>query len=166
METATTEDFSVVRREGRREVKRNVKHYDLGAVISVGYRVNSKRGVAFRQWATRILRQRLVADYQKRSALTEQYRAGFQNVELLAQHASDTDAAAILDLIGRYARSWRLLLQYDENKLPLPPPPTHAGKRMQRHRAQPLPLEGGGRRAMSWRRCFRRTIYKSAKARR
>ena len=44
-EPATTEDFSVVQTEGRREVTRTVKHYNLDAIISVGYRVNSKRGV-------------------------------------------------------------------------------------------------------------------------
>jgi prophage maintenance system killer protein len=126
----TIRKFRIVRQEGKRQVERNIAHYDLDAVISVGYRVNSKRGVAFRQWATQVLRQRLVADYQKRTARTEQYLAGFQNVELLAHQASDADASAILDLIGRYARSWRLLLQYDENKLP--PPPTLPSKRMQR----------------------------------
>ena len=43
-EAATTEDFSVVQTEGRRKVNRRVKHYNLDAAISVGYRVNSKRG--------------------------------------------------------------------------------------------------------------------------
>ena len=128
-ETPTTEDFSVVQTEGRRKVRRNVKHYNLDAVISVGYRVNSRRGITFRQWATRILRQRLLDDYRKRSDEAAQYLAGLKNVELLAHHA-DTDAPALLDLIGRYARSWRLLLQYDENQLP--PPPSQATKRMQR----------------------------------
>lgn len=43
-ETATTEDFSVVQQEGRRTVARKIKHYNLDAIISVGYRVNSRRG--------------------------------------------------------------------------------------------------------------------------
>jgi len=128
-ESATTEDFSVVQTEGRRKIRRKVKHYNLDTVISVGYRVNSKRGVVFRQWATRILRQRLLDDHRKRTAQAEQYLAGLGNVEFLAHHA-DADARAMLDLIGRYARSWRLLLQYDENKLP--PAPTLPTKRMQR----------------------------------
>ena len=46
---ATTEDSSVVQREGRRHVTRQVKYYNLDAIISVGYRVNSKKGVQFRQ---------------------------------------------------------------------------------------------------------------------
>lgn len=50
-ESATTEDFSVVQTEGSRQVSRRVKHYNLDAIISVGYRVNSRRGVRFRQCA-------------------------------------------------------------------------------------------------------------------
>lgn len=127
---ATIRKFRIVRREGRRQVERSIAHYDLDAVISVGYRVNSKRGVAFRQWATRTLRRRLLDDHRKRTAQAEQYLAGLQNVELLASQATDADAAAALRLIERYARSWRLLFQYDENKLPAPP--AVPSKRMQR----------------------------------
>ena len=60
---ATTEDFSVVRSEGNRRVRRVVTHYNLDAIISVGYRVSSKRAVRFRQWATRTLREHLVSGY-------------------------------------------------------------------------------------------------------
>ena len=56
MEPATTEDYLVVRTEGERRVRRTLKHYNLDTVISVGYRINSKRGVRIRQWATRTLR--------------------------------------------------------------------------------------------------------------
>ena len=62
-EEATTEDSSVVRQEGKRRVMRQVKHYNLDAVVSVGYRVSSKRAVQFRQWATRILREHLTQGY-------------------------------------------------------------------------------------------------------
>lgn len=47
-ESATTEEYSAVQGEGRRGVRRNLKYYNLDAIISVGYRVNSKRGVQFR----------------------------------------------------------------------------------------------------------------------
>jgi len=56
---ATTKDFLAVRTEGSRKVKRTLKHYNLDVIISVGYRVNSKRAVQFRQWATRTLREHL-----------------------------------------------------------------------------------------------------------
>jgi Virulence protein len=49
---STTEESSIVQKEGEREVKRDVVFYNLEAVISVGYRVNSERGAAFRTWAT------------------------------------------------------------------------------------------------------------------
>ena len=62
-ETATTEDFSVVRQEGSRTVTRKVKHYNLDAIIAVGYRVNSKRATAFRQWATKVLRDFVIRGY-------------------------------------------------------------------------------------------------------
>lgn len=54
-EAATTEDYSVVRIEGSKEVKRRIKHYSLDAIIAIGYRVNSKKATQFRQWATQIL---------------------------------------------------------------------------------------------------------------
>ena len=56
-ETATTEDFSVVRQEGSRQVQRRIKHYNLDTIISIGYRVNSTRATRFRQWATQRLRE-------------------------------------------------------------------------------------------------------------
>ena len=60
VEAATTKDFLVVRIEGKRRVSRCVRHYNLDAIISVGYRVNSKRGVKFRQWATSVLKEYLL----------------------------------------------------------------------------------------------------------
>lgn len=59
LEESTTGESSVVRQEGARQVKHNIKFYNLDAIISVGYRVNSKRAVQFRQWATGILREHL-----------------------------------------------------------------------------------------------------------
>jgi len=55
-ENLTTEDFSVVQKEGKREVRRTLKHYNLDAIISVGYRVNSSKATKFRQWATSVLK--------------------------------------------------------------------------------------------------------------
>ena len=56
-QNSTTEDFSVVQKEGIREVTRKLKYYNLDAVISVGYRVNSDRAIQFRRWATNILKE-------------------------------------------------------------------------------------------------------------
>jgi hypothetical protein len=62
-EALTTEFFSVIQKEGKRNVKRNIKHYNLDAILSVGYRVNSKRGTQFRQWATQRLKDYLLKGY-------------------------------------------------------------------------------------------------------
>lgn len=72
-ENATAEEFSVVQQEGTRQVKRKTKFYNLDAIISVGYRVNSRRATNFRIWATSILKeydlfnptQRIVSDFDK-----------------------------------------------------------------------------------------------------
>ena len=61
-EEATAEKISVVRREGSRDVNRSIQFYNLDAVISVGYRVNSIRATQFRQWATSVLRQYAIRD--------------------------------------------------------------------------------------------------------
>ncbi len=126
-ESATTEDFSVVQTEGARQVTRKVMHYNLDAIISVGYRVNSRRGVQFRQWATRVLREHLTQGYTLNQArlaekgVTEAHQA----IELLARtlenQALVTDAGReVVALIVGYAKTWRLLLQYDEDGLSLP----------------------------------------------
>jgi len=56
-EKATAEEFSVVQQEGARQVNRDIMHYNLDAIISVGYRVNSRRATRFRIWATGILKE-------------------------------------------------------------------------------------------------------------
>lgn len=56
-ENSTTEIFSVVQKEGKRDVRRNSKCYNLDAIIAVGYRVNSKKATKFRQWATKTLKE-------------------------------------------------------------------------------------------------------------
>ena len=63
IEISTTEFFSEVRKEGKRNVTRDIKRYYLDAIISVAYRVNSKRGTEFRQWATKRLNDYLVKGY-------------------------------------------------------------------------------------------------------
>jgi prophage maintenance system killer protein len=105
--------------------------FNLDVIISVGYRVKSQRGVEFRQWATRTLRQRLIGDYRRRADEASHVLAGLKNIERLAHDATisgSNETLAVLRLIEKYARSWHLLLQYDEKKLP--PPPEEPSKRM------------------------------------
>ncbi|MDO4937772.1 MAG: virulence RhuM family protein [Sutterellaceae bacterium] len=62
-EASTIKNFLIVRQERSRSVNRNVKHYNLDAIIAVGYRVNSKRATLFRQWATKVLRDFVIRGY-------------------------------------------------------------------------------------------------------
>ena len=62
-ENSTCKDFLQVQTEGERTVSRKRKHYNLDAIISVGYRISSKRATQFRQWATQTLKQFLVQGY-------------------------------------------------------------------------------------------------------
>ena len=71
-EESTTEDFSVVQIEGQRKVTRKIKHYNLDAIISVGYRVNSSRGIQFRKWASNILKEYLIQGYSINERLLKQ----------------------------------------------------------------------------------------------
>lgn len=62
-ENRTTEIFSVVQKEGNRNVNREIKHYNLDAIISVGYRVNSTKATKFRQWATQTLKEYIIKGF-------------------------------------------------------------------------------------------------------
>ena len=125
---ATTKDFLVVRTEGRRQVRRRIRHYNLDAIISVGYRVNSRRGVRFRQWATRTLREHLVRGFtvNERRLAERGLREARETLDLLSrtllnQALVDDTGQAVLGLIASYADTWRLLLEYDEDRLTTPP---------------------------------------------
>jgi len=59
-EMSTSKDFLLVQNEGSREIKRKIKHYNLDVIISVGYRVKSKRGTQFRIWSNKILKDYLL----------------------------------------------------------------------------------------------------------
>ncbi len=80
VEDSTTEDFSVVRQEGNRKVKRNIKHYNLDVITSVGYRVNSSKATKFRQWATSILKSYIQDGYAINThKITEQRLVSLEN---------------------------------------------------------------------------------------
>jgi hypothetical protein len=84
-EKAITEDYSVVRLEGKRQVNRRVKHYNLDAIISVGYRVNSRQGTQFRIWANKVLREYLLQGYAlNESRLKQQTKQIVQLKDTLA----------------------------------------------------------------------------------
>ncbi len=122
---ATCAKFAQVQTEGGRTVSREVDQYSLDVIISVGYRVKSARGTRFRIWATRTLREHLLRGYtlsERRLAergLGEVEQAIALLARTLTSHALVTgDGQAVLDVVRRYTRAWRLLLEYDEKRLP------------------------------------------------
>ena len=125
---ATTKEFLLVRSEGGRQVRRSIRHYDLDAIISVGYRVNSRQAVRFRQWATHTLREHLVRGYtlNERRLAERGLSEARETLDLLARTlqnqalVKDT-GSAVLDLISGCTSTWHLLLVYDEDRLaPVP----------------------------------------------
>jgi prophage maintenance system killer protein len=146
--SVVTKHVANVFREGELPKKSNVQNlhiassdrpvalYSLDVVISVGYRVKSARGTQFRIWATRTLRDHLLRGYTlNESRLREK---GFGEIEqavglmarTLERHALVTDEGrAVLDVVQRYARAWRLLLEYDEQRLAEKPKQPRAPKR-------------------------------------
>ena len=82
-EVSTCAKIAQVRQEGKRKVRRTMVYYNLDMIISVGYRVNSKRGTKFRQWANKVLKEYLLRGYivNTRIAALEQHAAQ-QDVEI------------------------------------------------------------------------------------
>jgi prophage maintenance system killer protein len=102
----------------------SVESYNLDAILSVGYRVSSKRGTQFRIWATRTLREHLLRGYTlnerrlREKGLGEMEQAVGLLAKTLTQHALVSDEGrAVLDVVQGYARAWRWLLEYDEGRL-------------------------------------------------
>lgn len=102
---------------------KGVKHYNLDAIISVGYRVNSSRATQFRIWATQTLKQHLVEGYTLNQKRLKERGIEFEQVlALLSQTLSNQqlindEGEAIISVINDYARSWSLLQGYDEQSL-------------------------------------------------
>jgi prophage maintenance system killer protein len=118
---------ATVQKEGKRQVTRTIEWFNLDAIISVGYRVNSIRGTRFRIWATSVLKDHLVRGYTfRRKRLAEKgLDEARQMLELLGNTLRSHDLVkdegrAVLDIVNSYARTWQLLWQYDENSLAKP----------------------------------------------
>ena len=125
-EGSTTEDSSVVRQEGKRQVRRSIRFYNLDAAISVGYRVNSMKGTQFRIWATQRLREYLVQGYSlnqqrleaKQEALAELKQAIALSARLIRnKNLSTGESRGILAILERYSHALTVLDDYDHQRL-------------------------------------------------
>jgi len=122
----TTEESSVVQNEGGRKVHRQVYFYNLDVIISVGYRIKSKRGTQFRQWATGVLREHLVRGFtlnEKRLQEQEQKLAdlhrtvGLLEKTLALQAIGIDEARGLLQVITDYAYALTTLDRFDHGTL-------------------------------------------------
>ena len=123
---ATTEDSSVVRLEGKRHIKRILKYYNLDAILSVGYRVNSKKGTQFRIWANRVLKEYLLKGYVLNEEKLKKHESKIKDlqnaVNIIASIASrrelvSDEATALIKILQDYSYALDLLDQYDYGKL-------------------------------------------------
>ncbi len=116
-----------------------VEYFNLDAIISVGYRVNSARATRFRQWATGVLRQHLVEGYTLNQQRLQERGIEFEQVlglltqTLANQQLVNAEGEAVLQVIADYARSWSLLQGYDEQSL--------TGQRDKQQGMRALPLD-------------------------
>ncbi|MFQ5560943.1 MAG: RhuM family protein [Nitrospinota bacterium] len=125
-EEATCAKFAQVRKEGRRQVSRDILHYNLDMIISVGYRVNSRHGTQFRIWANRILKEHLVKGYTINQKRLREEREKFlqlqSSIRLLERAVADyaksvTDSGELLKLLSAYSRGLGILDDYDHDRL-------------------------------------------------
>ncbi|TDN80810.1 Fic/DOC family protein [Salegentibacter sp. 24] len=128
-DNSTVRKFRTVQSEGKREVARDRMHYNLDVVISVGYRVNSKRGILFRQWANKVLKEFLLQGYsinekilrEKTSQLEELKNVGRLQEKVISEHDLNTDeSAGLIKIIAQYSRALDLLDDYDHQRLEVP----------------------------------------------
>ena len=123
---STTEKYSVVQKEGNRNVKRQINFYNLDAIISVGYRVNSKRGILFRKWATQLLKEYLIKGYainQKRlEKQSEQLNELKETIKILgnaleSKNLTNDESKGLLKIISDYSYALEILDKYDYQTL-------------------------------------------------
>ncbi len=124
---STVSNLEIVQAEGKRNVKRNLELYNLDAIIAIGYRVNSMRATQFRQWASSVLKEHLIKGYSfHQQRLYEKGMVELQKaMDLLSQTLQKNELVSdvgqnVLDIINHYAKTWNVLLAYDEDRLSLP----------------------------------------------
>lgn len=122
--TSVVAFFATTARDGKTY---QVEHFNLDAIISVGYRVNSKQGTQFRKWATNILNSYLTKGYSINQSQLDKHRIEElrQTIKLLSttlrrQNLIDDMGKEVLNIIEKYSKTWDILLRYDEDRLVTP----------------------------------------------
>lgn len=120
---ATCKDFLQVRKEGSRNVSRVQKFYNLDMILSVGYRVNSKRAVSFRRWATSVLKDYLIKGFAVDKRRLEHYNELKDVVKLMSRAValqyslSNDEFGGLIKVIGDYVYALDTLDKYDYQRL-------------------------------------------------
>ena len=123
-EARTAKEVFAVRKEGNREVRRKIKVYNLDAIISVGYRVNSRKATDFRIWATKVLHhyvvdgaainERRLKELDAKKLRELEGALGIVKRLVAASELSAGEAGGILEVITKYAPSFKALQEFDE----------------------------------------------------
>ena len=116
----TVAKFATVQKEGERNVSRNIEYYNLDMILSVGYRVKSDKGIIFRQWANKILKDYMLKGYavnQKRLEYLEKTIKLIDIANRIDERLEGNDAKEILKVIGGYSKALDLLDDYDHRTL-------------------------------------------------
>lgn len=117
---STVAKNATVQTEGKRNITREIEYYNLDAIISVGYRVNSKQGTQFRIWATNRLKEFLIQGYSINQKRLEELN---QLIQIIAQSENTTnqisETKGLLNILTKYTKSFILLNQYDSNTIEL-----------------------------------------------
>jgi prophage maintenance system killer protein len=120
---ATVAKNATVQQEGKRQVSRDIEYYNLDAIISVGYRVNSKKGTQFRIWATQRLKDYLVQGYALNQQRFDSNAQELQQAIALIQRAAKSPeltaeaGSGLVDIVSRYTQTFLWLQRYDEGLL-------------------------------------------------
>lgn len=123
LEISTCAENALVHFEGKREIKRIIKLYNLDVIIAVGYRINSKRGTQFRKWANKILKQYLIEGYAinaKRLAYLEKQVNLISIASRLDKKIISSEGNILLKAITDYSKALSLLDDYDHQCLKKP----------------------------------------------
>lgn len=114
---STVAEFATVQMEGNREVERNVEYYNLDVIISVGYRIKSKRGVEFRRWANSVLKQYILNGYAVNDIRIRQLG---EVIRIMTRPENESDSRLVLSVIEKYSSALDLLDAYDHQNMTRP----------------------------------------------
>lgn len=117
VDSSTVAKFATVQIEGEREVERNIEYYSLDVIISVGYRVKSKRGIEFRRWANSVLKQYILQGYAVNDNRIKQLG---EVIRIMKRTENELDSKQVLSVIEKYSNALDLLDAYDHQNMARP----------------------------------------------